>query len=367
MKKIFRLSILTFIAIISTFLFSGCNNDTQTNIIENTTDSTTESIENFTNYVVTAEMVNVRKEPNINSEILDSYYKNTLINATTTENEEWNKIKLDGPSYAYIYADFVSPISDEDYETYLDYQIKDKTKKYGVISEDYANIRSLPTTNSDIVALYRKNDTIEIFGKTQNDWYVIEHNEITCYISPNIITLLSKDEYDSYMTTPTYMYDDENSYNLLGSYSTDYSFSGYNREYNLEKAAESMNGMVIPANAMFNWCRDIGPCGKEEGFLESIEILNGEYVTGYGGGICQVSSTLCAAVIKSEGEFELIDRNKHAISQSYIPSELDATVSYPDCNFIFRNNNPFAIMIKTNCSTDNTITISIYQVDNIIL
>lgn len=134
---------------------------------------------------------------------------------------------------------------------------------------------------------------------------------------------------------------------LLGLYTTDYAFSGYNRAYNLEKAASEMNGMVINPYETFNWCRDMGPCGYDEGYLESLEIQGGEYVTGYGGGICQVSCTLCGAVLSSEGDFELVERYKHGLEQFYIPREYDATVSYPDCNFVFKNNNFFPIMIET--------------------
>lgn len=134
---------------------------------------------------------------------------------------------------------------------------------------------------------------------------------------------------------------------LLGTFTTDYSFSGYNRRYNLEKAASTMNGIVINSNENFNWCRDMGPCGYDEGYLESLEIQDGQYVTGYGGGICQVSCTLCGAVLSSDGDFELVERYHHGIEQFYISREYDATVSYPDCNFVFKNNNTFSIMIET--------------------
>ena len=371
MKKFFQVILLLFIAI-SMFTLCSCtasgNNETNTTGSDVTTaESTTVVTESFSKYIVTAELANIRKEPNLESEILDSYYKNTLIEVATTENKEWNKVKLSDSDYAFIFADFVAPISDSDYETYLNYQIKDKEKKYGVITGEYDNIYAFPTTDSDIVATYRKNDTIEILATTQTGWFVMDHNEITCYISPDNITLLSKNEYDGYMKEPSSIQYDKERCTLIGTYSTDYSSSGYNREFNLEKAASEMNGMLIQSNAMFNWCRDMGPCGKDEGYLESTEILNGEYVQGYGGGICQVSSTLCAAVIQTGSDIEFIDRNKHSISQSYIPRDLDATVSYPDCNFIFRNNNSFSIMIETICSDDNTLTVNIYKVDKLII
>lgn len=362
MKKFFRLFTLSFLAIISTIFVSACNT-ASTVAIEETIATT----ENFSNYVVTAELVNVRKEPNTDSEILDSYYKNTLIRATPTENKKWNKINLSDNSVAYVFAEYVSPITDEDFSVYQNYQLKNKEKKYAVIKEVYGNIRSLPTINSDIVAVYRKNDTIEILGTTKNGWFLMDYNDITCYISKDIVTTLSKYEYDGYNKEISKGEFNKDKCSLIGTYSTTYSFSAKNREYNLEKAASKMNNMLIETGAMFNWCRDIGSCGKNEGYLESTEILNGEYVTGYGGGICQLSSTLCAAVINSDCDITFIDRTKHGIPQSYIPSDLDATVSYPDCNFIFRNDNPFSILITTNCSDDNILTVNIYKMDRVIV
>lgn len=365
MKKFFRLFTLIFLAIISTIFISACNTDsTETIEVKETTIAPTED---FSNYVVTAELVNVRKEPNTESEILDSYYKNTLISATETENTEWNKIKLSDSSVAYVFAEYVAPINNDNYELYQQYQLKDKEKKYAVISEEYGNLKSFPSLNSDIVAVYRKNDTIEILGTTQNDWYMMEHNDIICYISPDIVTILSKYEYDGYNKKITKGEYNKDNCSLIGTYSTDYSFSAENREYNLEKAASKINNMVIETGAMFNWCRDMGPCGKDDGYLESNEIVNGEYVTGYGGGICQLSSTLCAALINSESDITFIDRSKHSIAQSYIPSDLDATVSYPDCNFIVRNDNPYRILITTSCSDDNTLTVNIYKMDRVIV
>lgn len=374
MKKFFRFILLLSLSLTILFISCACksndSNAAQNNTNQNSTEASTQIVEQYENYIVSADAVNIRSSPDINSEIIDTYYKNTLLVACKTDNQYWNKVKISESQFAFVHSNYISNISDEDYAIYMDYQIKDNTKKYGVITEEFANIRSLPNTDCEIISMYAKNDIVEILATLKNDWYLIECNNITCYISPDVLKVMSEEEYKSYTATPTKIdiaSQDTNNYTLIGTYSTDYSFSNYNREFNLEKASNEMNGMIIQSNAMFNWCRDMGPCGNNEGYLESLEIVNGEYVTGYGGGICQVSSTLCAAVINSEGDFEFLERNKHALEQSYIPRDLDATVSYPDCNFIFKNNNTFPIMIETIFSDDNTLTINIYQIDKLII
>ena len=52
---------------------------------------------------------------------------------------------------------------------------------------------------------------------------------------------------------------------------------------------------------------------------------------------------------------------------TYNPPDLAATVSYPDCNFIVRNDNPYKLLITTNCSDDDTLTVNIYKMDRVII
>ena len=67
-----------------------------------------------------------------------------------------------------------------------------------------------------------------------------------------------------------------------------------------------------------------------------------------------------------KSNFTIIDRTKHAIAQSYIPSELDATVSYPDCNFIFKNDNSYNVILKTHYD-GSTLTVEIYKMNDVIV
>lgn len=370
--KFFIRSVAFFLFVIfTTLLFSACSNnkvENQRNESRTTTQTTTVNLSTMEKYVVTAEFVNIRKEPNTNSEVIDIAYKNTLLNVISQENKDWFKLILSDQTQAYIYAKYISPISNSDYKVYLGYQLKDKEKKYAVISDnEYANIRQLPTTSSDVVSVYRKNDTIEILGTTQNEWYLMKHNDSICYIYSEIVKLLTKAEYNSYNTKTTKGNFDSNNCVMIGSYSTNYfSYDSPNRNFNIEKAAKELDNMEIKKGYMFNWCRDMGACGKEDGYKESIEIQNKQYVTGYGGGICQVSSTLCAAILSSKSNFTIIDRTKHAIAQSYIPSELDATVSYPDCNFIFKNDNSYNVILKTHYD-GSTLTVEIYKMNDVIV
>lgn len=362
MKYFFRILVIAATYVV---LLCSCN----VNVLDNPNfTSPTESIthddvenEEFESYVISGEYVNIRKEPNTTSEILRVFYRNTIISAKKCWDEDWYKVCLDDSSYGYAYAEYVSTISDSDVEIYKEYQIVSKDDLYGVITGDLENIYFLPNENSNVVAVYRKNDLVELVGKTKNNWFMLWNNGNVAYINSSNVNILSEDEYKNFQSTPTKIAYDESTCTLIGSYSTYYYNPESNRSFNLEKAADFLNGMSIIHGCTFNWCRDMGPCGKDEGYLGATEIVNGEYVEGYGGGICQVSSTLCAAIIDSGSDIELIDRNRHAIPQSYIPEELDATVSYPDCNFIFKNNNTYDILILTN-HDGYELNVSIYKI-----
>ena len=365
MKKFFRILLIAALCIV-------CLCSCDVNIFDNLnhsseTQATTQvvELEESSNYVVSGEYVNIRKEPDTNSDILSIFYRNTVVNAAKCVDMDWYKISLDDNSYGYAYADYISTISADNLNTYTSYQIVSKDSLYGIITgenaDSFENIYYLPNTNSDVVAVYKKNDLVELVGKTKNDWFMLWNDGNVAYIPSSKVHTLSKTEYDNFQTTPARMTYDESTCSLLGSYSTYYYNPESNRSFNLERAADFLNGMAIIHGCTFNWCRDMGPCGKDDGYLGATEIVNGEYVEGYGGGICQVSSTLCAAIINSDSNIELIDRNHHAIPQSYIPEDLDATVSYPDCNFIFKNNNPYDILILT--SHDGyELNVSVYKI-----
>lgn len=315
----------------------------------------------FDNYIVISNQSGLYSSPSEKSEQIDVLYKNTLIQVEVSEDGLWRKVKIDENTIAYIPSTDIKYVG-IDYDKYTDYQIVDTSKKYALINVDVGNIRNLPDMNGEIVGKYKYGDSVQILGVTKNNWNVIMYKENVSYISSEIITYITKEEYDCYNFKITKSDFDESKSVLIGTYTTNYAPTNSNRGYNVELSSRNIDGFVIPPGSLFNWCRDMGECGKDEGFKESNEIVDGEYVKGYGGGICQVSSTLCAAISTSDGKFEFFERHKHSKAQKYIPRELDATVSYPNVNFIIKNCNEYPVIIKSYCDSGN-ITIEIYKVE----
>lgn len=127
-----------------------------------------------------------------------------------------------------------------------------------------------------------------------------------------------------------------------GSFMT--GFGGGNRGHNIRLAASSLNNYLLAPGEVFSFNKATMPRDAEHGYKMAPIIVGGSVIPGYGGGVCQVSTTLYNAV-KRAG-LEVVERFPHSRPVGYVPKGMDATVSdYLD--FKFRNNKDRFIMIKT--------------------
>lgn len=107
------------------------------------------------------------------------------------------------------------------------------------------------------------------------------------------------------------------------------------RNLNIERGCNAFNGKVIKAGAKVSFNSWVGKRTQENGFYQALEIVYGEYEMGWGGGICQVSSTLYNAVIQAG--LKINTRTNHSLPANYIDMGLDATVSDRGIDFVFTN------------------------------
>ena len=119
--------------------------------------------------------------------------------------------------------------------------------------------------------------------------------------------------------------------------------SGVGRSNNIRNAAKKIDGIVIPMGGMFSFNDRVGPRTKENGFVLAPEIQGDELTDGYGGGTCQVSSTLHAAAVF--GNLHILRRQNHSRASSYVKLGLDATVHFPLVDLQIENSLPYAVMI----------------------
>ncbi len=145
---------------------------------------------------------------------------------------------------------------------------------------------------------------------------------------------------------------------LLGTRTTDFSFSTPNRANNVRLVAEKLDGLVLKPGEQFSYNGYVGQRTEEAGFLAAPAYDNGKVVYEVGGGICQVSSTLYCAVLSAN--LQVDDRTCHYFEVNYLPRGLDATVSWPSPDFKFTNNRDYPVKLRATAGSDMRLTIEIW-------
>ena len=137
---------------------------------------------------------------------------------------------------------------------------------------------------------------------------------------------------------------------------TTYVSGAWGRIQNVRKAAQNISGTVLNCGDQFSYNDAIGPTTADYGFYAAPGYVGGKTVDVYGGGGCQVSSTLYYATLKAD--LEIVMRYCHQYAPGYIKWGCDATVydGFPD--FIFANNTDYPIKIVTYWN-DNNVTVEI--------
>jgi len=105
-----------------------------------------------------------------------------------------------------------------------------------------------------------------------------------------------------------------------------------------------LNGTVLAPGEVFSYNGTVGQRTTEKGYKAAGAYVGGKSVTEVGGGICQVSSTLYYSTLMAN--LEIVSRTCHMFTVSYMRLGMDATVSWPNPDFQFRNNTDYPIRIE---------------------
>ncbi len=129
----------------------------------------------------------------------------------------------------------------------------------------------------------------------------------------------------------------------LGSYTTHVGGSAA-RISNVKLSSAAVNGTVLNSGDIFDYNEVVGQRTSARGYQAAPAYVQGETVDEIGGGVCQPSSTLYLATLKSN--LEIVERYAHRYVPAYIPKGMDATVSWGGPNYRFRNNTNYPIKIQ---------------------
>ena len=201
----------------------------------------------------------------------------------------------------------------------------------------------------------------EIYKEPQNAYIVKEPFQLFLHVNGvdfdvNEVNQMLQEYQDEYeiqltITRPEITIEDlgEEAFpNVLGGYSTNYGSSSSNRGINIAIAANTINGTVLLPGEVLSYNGVVGDTTPNKGYRLGGAYLNGELVQSYGGGICQVSSTLYNAVVYAN--LEVVLRYNHSSAVGYVPASRDATVSYGGKDFKFKNSRNYPIRIKASAN-----------------
>ena len=141
---------------------------------------------------------------------------------------------------------------------------------------------------------------------------------------------------------------------VLGTYST-YYYPG-DRGDNIWIAANSISNKIVKPSWTFSFNDTVGPRTWEAGYKMAGVIINGKADVDYGGGVCQVSSTLYNAVLLAG--LTHVERTPHFFQSSYIGYGRDATVADGQIDFKFRNDLLHNVYLIAEAS-GSTLTVSV--------
>lgn len=120
--------------------------------------------------------------------------------------------------------------------------------------------------------------------------------------------------------------------------------------------------MVLEPGQKFSFNQIAGPYREARGYKPSPVLINGTTVTGYGGGTCQVSSTLYNTLLLLPEGLRVLYRRPHGpAGAKYLPHGVDAAVGNESLDLVFQNDYGFPIRIEANAQ-DGALTIAIYKV-----
>lgn len=131
---------------------------------------------------------------------------------------------------------------------------------------------------------------------------------------------------------------------VLGQGVTDYSASSAARATNVKNGTSKLNGKVLYPGEEISVCDNMVPFTEENGYEPAASYANGTVVESFGGGICQVSTTLYQAVLQAE--LEVTERHNHSMIVKYVEPSMDAAIAEGAKDFRFVNNTEAPIYIE---------------------
>lgn len=136
---------------------------------------------------------------------------------------------------------------------------------------------------------------------------------------------------------------------IIGTGHSNFKGSSANRIKNIQAGANAVNGMLIAPGEEFSLVKVLGDVDAENGYYPELVIKGDKTVKEYGGGLCQIGTTVFRAAIESG--LPITYRRNHSYRVSYYePAGMDAAIYIPEPDVRFINDTAEYILIQSRIS-----------------
>ncbi|MFA6304560.1 MAG: VanW family protein [Patescibacteria group bacterium] len=139
---------------------------------------------------------------------------------------------------------------------------------------------------------------------------------------------------------------------IIGTGQSNFKGSPKNRRHNIATGAAALNGVLIKPGETFSLISALGEIDGENGYLQELVIKGDRTIPEYGGGLCQIGTTVFRAALASG--LPITERHNHSYRVAYYePAGKDATIYSPRPDLKFTNDTAKHILIQSRISGDD--------------
>ncbi len=261
------------------------------------------------------------------------------------------KTALARAPFSIKYNDSVWTINREALKKYLDFEKKDGVAAVAISAEKTAPLFKKITETLDVPA--------------QNARFEIKNGKVTEFQTSRLgITLdaeATRDALNSILqngypainaivqnSSPEITTSDANKLGigtLLGVGTSTFVGSPPNRIHNIATGAGKINGLLLKPGEEFSTLKAIGSVDEKAGFKRELVIKEDRTTPEFGGGLCQIGTTLFRAALATG--LPITERRAHSYRVAYYePAGTDATIYSPSPDFKFLNDTPGFILVQ---------------------
>ena len=258
----------------------------------------------------------------------------------------WVAIRMGADKVGYVLRHRIDVTENLDPKHTPNYPIHLMTY-YAVIDRN-VDVKAAKDINSETLSVLTPGARIAIEG-VEGGWARVIHKREYGYINTNDLTELLP-------VAPTV--EEGDAHTPISVFVSFYS-DNPDRIVNLEICCRHIS-VVLQPGATMNFNDMVKPFDASNGYKLAPVLVDDGVKMGYGGGSCQVSSTLWDTLMQLPG-ITVLQRNPHGNNAaSYLPHGMDAASATKDQNLIFRNDYDFPIRIDAS-THDLALFIAIYK------